>query len=143
MRKFKLRVWDHRYQTMSDVESISYCDLLGITQITYRADGVFVLVAIHSRQIEVMQYTGIKDKNGVEICESDIVRASNGEIATLHEVKNYTDESYPAFDLSPAFDLECNSFSSIANSSEFEIEVVGNIHKNFELFCELWRNNYE
>lgn len=79
----------------------------------------------------VGQYTGLKDKNGKEICEGDIV-AENGNIigsivfSSRYGVsirKNSTKWSLLNFCLDSDFD--CGTLSNI--------EVIGNIHNNPEL----------
>jgi len=85
----------------------------------------------------LMQSTGLTDKNGVEIFEGDIVKTvyDNDEPTSVnHTVKWFGDISYPAFDLSPPYCEESNSFSSISGDSEnITIEVIGNIHQNRDL----------
>jgi len=81
----------------------------------------------------LMQYTGIKDKNGKEIWEGDIVRVIDewgGD--TKHEVKYCSDTGYPAFDLRPYLDVESNGLSYVVEG-DGEIEVIGNIYSNPEL----------
>ena len=73
----------------------------------------------------VMQYTGLKDKNGVEIYEGDMVEWSDGKL--LSEV--YWDQA------DVAFSLRWNGESWFLNDDSMlcGMEVVGNIYENHEL----------
>ncbi|ETC90843.1 hypothetical protein T481_16115, partial [Enterococcus faecalis PF3] len=79
----------------------------------------------------LMQSTGLKGKNGVEIFEGDIVQHRDGEYSYLGIVKRdcyqffidgiEPDDSYDFIDVSNTFD---------GTSS---LEILGNIHENPEL----------
>ncbi len=83
--------------------------------------------------VELMQYTGLKDKNGVEIYEGDIVSIQyDNDQPTIHEVV-WCGIDYPAFDFQPQLNCECNGFSHYHNDPDTIVEVIGNIYENPEL----------
>lgn len=71
----------------------------------------------------VGQYTGLKDKNGVEIYEGDILR-ENGQ--WLFEVK--WQDKWGKFDLK-----SIKHFQYPEWNRGIEMEIIGNIHQNPEL----------
>jgi uncharacterized phage protein (TIGR01671 family) len=91
------------------------------------------------------QFTGLHDKNGKEIFEGDILRVGtfreevDGEESwwmddSVHRVEWYGAKDYPAFDLRPSIDTDCNGLAYIA-VGEQQAEVIGNIHENPELLA--------
>ena len=76
------------------------------------------------------QYTGLTDKNGIEIFEGDIVKSC--EYDDVYFVKYFDNDNYSAFDCVPDVPLcECNGLSYLVN--EEGCKVIGNIHDNPEL----------
>lgn len=84
-------------------------------------------------QYPIMQYTGLKDKNGKEIYEGDILNSMNDnpeyDIWTYKDHKNLIvkwSEMYASFNGLPDYDY--NSVYSFEH-----IEIIGNIYENPEL----------
>lgn len=77
--------------------------------------------------VELMQYTGLKDKNGTEIYEGDILQG----LDKMHNelcVALFKDGQFCFFNPK----RECNFFIAGQNS-EITCEVIGNIYENEEL----------
>ena len=100
-----------------------------------KIDGVFVPFGVNW---EIMQYTGLKDKKGVEIYEGDICKANNW---TLDE--NFIldiEEEY--FIGNVYFSNHWFGFAISENGSDSpichiaELEVIGNIYENPDLLIK-------
>ena len=93
----------------------------------------------------LMQSTGLKGKNGVEIFEGDVVKVSDGgneEDSYTSVVKNYADEGYPAFDIEApsSWYYESNVLSTIMGGDYETIEVIGNVWENPNLLEQTYEN---
>lgn len=124
-REIKFRAWDGYRKIMVPFDS-------GV--INFHEGKLY---EIHP-ELKIMQYTGLKDKNGKEIYEGDIVEVYEEGFEVdknIYEIKWYGDEGYPAFDCEGHID-ESNHLSSIAQGNDWICKIIGNIYENPELLTE-------
>ncbi len=114
MREIKFRVWDKRRRDMITSSSNHYISLQGYL---YWQFGFDTFDPLRPGEYDVEQYTGLKDKNGKEMYEGDIVDMDGDVGAILWE------EREASFIVKgKGWDTNCLSRNDIL--------VIGNIHEN-------------
>lgn len=123
MSKAKFKIWDKTRNKWL----FSNCGQFLLTQdgnVMFHMDGDNPLEPIIDQiEYEVLMYTGLKDKNGKEICQGDIVRCYGGEFC----------QGVYEYDESIRIDSLTNPFTMLCLTESENLEVVGNIYKNPEL----------
>lgn len=115
MRKLKFRAWEKELEEMIPVYNISFTDKM------INKYGVWRFFD----EVELMQYTGIKDKNGKEIYELDILRCCNPETDSTFDALVYFDEPLLSYSLRDKFG---DTYYLTSYSSDGE--VVGNMFES-------------
>ena len=113
--KIKFRAWDKSQNKMLSVNLISFGE-----KCFNCPDEKWGLWHNYSKRgdCELMQYTGLKDKNGKEIYEGDIV---NWTTEDVNDVVRFKDGTFMIGDV-------CSFNVSVSN-----LEVIGNIYENPDL----------
>lgn len=133
MRSIKFRAWDNENNQMLDVQEINFEDCFygGEMQIkTTMYNDYF-----DCREMPLMQFTGLYDKNGKEIYEGDIVRIPNYyELYGTNAGEAYEVYfAYGGFRLKPKYNSKARGYWL---EDDNEIEIIGNIYENKELLNE-------
>lgn len=149
MREIKFRVWDG--VLMHNVSELHFCmgPKLDGKGLKFYGPGVGQ-GWIDGEQTHLMQYTGLKDKNGVEIYEGDIVRTweedehvpnrdSGGGIIDFNRIDGFSQLGVVSFK-GAWFTYETKKYLSGRKEDIYapldftnDLIVVGNIYENPEL----------
>lgn len=123
MREIKFRAWDNVKNQMyfvGEEEDVVF-EIVGGKFVGYDAREELDAPCFKMEHLEVMQYTGLNDKNGVEVYEGDVVRDKEDQTYTVA----YDDE-YAAFILVwVSNDERFEAFEPMR-----ELTVIGNIYEH-------------
>lgn len=129
MRELKFRAWDNLEKDYLNEEDMAINNLNNIfifeiydkndTDLWYTR----LLPDPDNKRYVIEQYTGLKDKNGTEIYEGDVVKVEgDGEIYRVEWIRS-------GFGLEPRYNSP--RYPVLGNVElRKKIEVIGNIHEN-------------
>ena len=123
MREIKFRAWHKEKKIMGEVLGI---DILH-KEIFFSNEDVDCYEHTDFKDVELMQYTELKDEYGDEIYEGDIVTLHNSRYKVIFKTEG------ARFVLrNDEFELEI----TFINNNNERMEIVGNIYENSELLGE-------
>jgi uncharacterized phage protein (TIGR01671 family) len=129
MREYKFRAWDswwdkmHYFDFTKNIEATPDDELKGLW-ILHKEGSVYAI----QDKIKIMQYTGLKDKNGKEIYEVDIVlydRNIHKDIDTAKFKVVWAKDRYVLQEIKHKYYIDDVTWELV--------EVIGNIYENPEL----------
>lgn len=137
MRDIKFRAWDKKKNDWFDDNcGVLYIELNGNINFGWNGE----IMDDYTDRIILMQYTGLKDVNNVEIFEGDIVKRTylDGMFGRTHIGEVVYDKVYARYIISKPQKYTEPKTEDIRNtlSDRNTYEVIGNIHNNPDLLGE-------
>lgn len=130
MREIKFRAWDENKLTLTNYQIVD-----GMLHFMDKYTGVWIRDD-EQKRFKLMQYTGLKDKNGKEIYEGDIVSFEDAEC----DAEGYHDNVFLNRGVVSYDEVSmCYSFSNRQTVDMEDLyiptdaEIIGNIYENPDL----------
>lgn len=118
----KYRAWDKTYKKMYEVDEIHWAcgefDFIG-DAITFKRG---------ADEVELMQSTGLFDKNGKEIFEGDILKVANNDSSWFEVVKyDHNKAMFISKEMNLKYEVPETPLYDLFSPYLFKVEVIGNI----------------
>lgn len=129
MKKIKFRAWDTEREVMANVSHIGLNDC----EVGMEDEECRCWNTPYPYVCKLMQYTGLKDKNGQEIYEGDILKGTTkwkiDEVLAIAYVK-WDRGQFDLFTDAPRGSWEDSLFNYM---KFYDVEVLGNIYEDSDL----------
>lgn len=122
----RFRAWDKEFKEMVQVDALVFDGQ--IIKATYKNGNV---VKEDLKNYVLMQSTGLRDKNGKEIFEGDIIKVTN--LSSWLEVVSFNEDKAMFVSKETKRKVEETPLYDLFNTDIFEVEIIGNIHTNPKL----------
>lgn len=121
----KFRAWSTDKKIMAEVRTLRFTDELVETD-------KFVERSIEG--VELMQSTGLYDKNGKKIFEGDILKVANNDSSWFEVVKYDHDKAmFISKEVNLKYEVPETPLYDLFSPYLFKVEVIGNIWENRDL----------
>ena len=125
----RFRAWHKTWEEMGKVKRIRFDDEGNVTTVLF--EGKIFGANEKIEEIELMQSTGLKDKNGKEIFEGDILAVEDDD--GVINLKVFWDEKHALFMFESKKYNEKDLLAELVEDNTYPFEIIGNIYENKEL----------
>lgn len=121
----RYRAWLKEDKEMIEVEEMNFYN----GELDFIGDGITWMCK--SNNCVLMQSTGLRDKNGKEIFEGDVLKVTN--LSSWLEVVSFNEDKAMFVSKETKRKVEETPLYDLFNTDIFEVEIIGNIHTNPKL----------
>ena len=128
MKEFKMKAWLKKEKKMVAIIGIDF----NYEYIRYTEDGNLFnenYKTAEFKDIELLQFTGLKDNGGQELYEADVIKFNDG-IDDIYGLISYDDED-------GTYRVSYENITEHLSEREGDFEIVGNIFENPDLHEQL------
>ena len=128
MKEFKMKAWVKKEKKMVAIIGIDF----NYEYIRYTEDGNLFnenYKTVAFKDIELLQFSGAKDKAGQELYEADVIKFNDG-IDDIYGLISYDDED-------ATYRVSYENITEHLSDLEGDFEIVGNIFENPDLHEQL------
>ena len=128
MKKFKMKAWLMKEKKMVSIIGIDF----NYEYIRYTEDDNLFnenYKTAEFKNIELLQFTGLKDNGGQELYEADVIKFNDG-IDDIYGLISYDDED-------GTYRVSYENITEHLSEREGDFEIIGNIFENPDLHEQL------